>query len=224
MWDQHDDTKFGVVVGLLDALPWLRGLTYVAMMTEPYAFGRQAPWDATWEDVRRQRLQAERPDLGGYAEFWTRRGTPYHPFRTAAGDGYFTNAGRSAYFAAVPTEDLADTLVLIDPDTGLSAKPARGKECLYVLPSEIAELARRATGRSVLLTFQYPNRDRRHRLDHITRCHDLFAGAVGWDRTCWWISSEDTALHCAALSAADTTVLRTAVARIAAQRGWASNS
>lgn len=73
-------------------------------------------------------------------------------------EDHFVNEKRENYFAHVSSEWLSDSVVLIDPDTGLQTegpywtkRPER-----YVKYADIARIARRTRGNSALIVVQFP--------------------------------------------------------------------
>lgn len=69
-----------------------------------------------------------------------------------AKDTYFTQKNRGQYFAGIAGGLLQDSLVFVDPDTGLEVKkPGKG----HVLFSEVKELYQRMNNSSILMLFQH---------------------------------------------------------------------
>lgn len=88
--------------------------------------------------------------------FFKEHSLDYHPYRDSE-RGYFKHKARNTYFASIPTDSLENAAILIDPDVGLETKGRSWKERpdQYVMFKEVAYVVREASGKSVILLFQF---------------------------------------------------------------------
>jgi hypothetical protein len=164
--DKRDHFKFDLWLEVAENVKGIRKLTYIPMLTPsvaPYEKGK-----------RRERLYA-------FLEYWhlpqcrsiTRMrdflGTApfeYHPYRDDDEAG-FQDGSWDAYFRDVQEEWLRDAAILIDPDTGLRPKAPKEPE-KYITFDNVADIVRRSSGNSVVLVFQYLQRNAERREKDLT--------------------------------------------------------
>jgi hypothetical protein len=170
--DRRDYFKFDLWLEVAEKVEGISQLTYIPMLTRsapPYEKGK-----------RRERLY-------GFLKYWhlpqcrsiTRLrdflGTApfeYHPYRDDDEAG-FQDGSWDAYFRGIQKGWLRDTAILIDPDTGISPKPLDQSD-KHVTCGNIAEIVCKSSGSSVVLVFQYLQRNaKRREKDLATRVEDL---------------------------------------------------
>jgi hypothetical protein len=83
----------------------------------------------------------------------------YQPYRDGERKDrdHFEHDKRKEYFAGIPSEWLSDSVVLIDPDTGLPTKGPYWRKSpeKYATYADIAMVAKRATGNAALVVVQF---------------------------------------------------------------------
>lgn len=171
--DERDFLKYDLWMELADHLGEQFRLTFVPMFTGP---------DGTKQGGKRKYPAGERRKclydfLQGFCLpenennrsitklrqfFASKAGRIYHyqPYRDGEKKDrdYFEHEKRSDYFASIPSEWLSNSVVLIDPDTGLETKGRswRKKPERYAKFDDIAISAKRSTGNTILLVVQFP--------------------------------------------------------------------
>jgi len=122
------------------------------------------------------------------------RAYAYHPYRDGKRKDldHFEAEKRNEYFASIPSEWLSDSVVLIDPDTGLETKGPywRKRPERYAEYADIMMVAKRTKGNSALAVVQFPQRNadraegdldyRADRLRQGLRCSGIHDWSVCW--------------------------------------------
>jgi hypothetical protein len=184
--DRRDYFKFDLWLEVAENVAGIRKLTYIPMLT---------PSVAPYEKGKR------RESLYAFLQYWhlpqcisiTRIGDflgvarlEYHLYRDNDETG-FQDGSWDAYFKDVREEWLKDAAILIDLDTGLRPKAPKKVEKpeKYVTCANVANMVRRSSGNSVVVVFQYLQRNAgRRRRDLAEKIRDLHreVGSEGLDR------------------------------------------
>src|SRR5579859_2538118 len=170
--DERDFLKFDLWMELADHLGQCR-LTFVPMFTAPdgtkqggkrkYAVGERRK---CLYDFLQSFCLPENENKRSITElrqfFASKAGRVYHyqPYRDGEKKDcdYFEHERRLDYFTNIPSGWLFNSVVLIDPDTGLETRSRywRKKPERYATFSDIANVAKKSTGNTVLLVVQFP--------------------------------------------------------------------
>ena len=157
--DRRDFYKYDLLVELGRSLRPPGGLTVIPMLT--------AGDDTGEGNLRRYRRRHRDPELHAFvqslqrndpgeikrvAEFLTAHAAPTHFMP----EGYLQATARGDYFAAICAQNLKDSLVFLDPDTGLEVDSKRNERYLHY--AELRDLAARASGDSVFVVYQHKHR------------------------------------------------------------------
>jgi hypothetical protein len=148
--------KYDLVLELIAALPQLRQLTLVPMLTadDGGTNGRLTSYErgAFRDDVftfLRECLASGRRDIRELRRLFSDRPFQFAPY---ADDAFFTG-DRDDYFAGVPGVALQSALVFFDPDNGL--EPAGGPARRHLRYAELAAVMSRANTDSVAVIVQF---------------------------------------------------------------------
>ena len=160
--DRRDLLKYDLVLELAAALPQLRQLTLVPMLTpnDTGTDGRLTSYarGPFREDVfafLRECLASGRRDIRELRRLFDNRPFQYLPY----GDGALFSGDRGAYFAGVPDAALQSALIFFDPDNGL--EPAGGAERRHLRYAELGAIMDRADDHSVAVIVQFLPREQR---------------------------------------------------------------
>ena len=158
--DSRDYFKYDLLLELLETMAFPGGLTYIPMLTKdddtghggitsyPCGSGRR---DLYW--FLRYCLGTEQRDILLLRRFFRDLPHGYRPYRDDhEKNGYFTHENRAAYFRGISSSGLAQSLVFLDPDTGLEV---RSKGHRHVLYDELRSLIDRMGDSSVMVVFQF---------------------------------------------------------------------
>jgi hypothetical protein len=202
--DERDLLKYDLWMELADHLIEQSRLTFVPMLTGPdgtkqggrtnYFVGKRRKCLYDFLQVCLCHNRRAITELRLFFSSDAGRAYRYHPYR----DGerkhldHFEDEKRKEYFASIPSEWLSDSVVLIDPDTGLETKGRywkKGPE-RYAQYADIMMVAKRTKGNSALVVVQFPQRDadraasdldyRAGRLRQELRCSGICDWSVHW--------------------------------------------
>jgi hypothetical protein len=193
--DKRDLFKYDLWLEIANALQ-IRKHTFIPMLTpnDSTKQGGVFPGDAgnyrhsLFEFLKRCRKSRNIKQLRA---FFRGQSLEYHPYRDTE-RGYFRHESRDEYFAGIPRDWLKNSAILIDPDVGLETTGPSWKKRpeQHVMCKEVAEIARAARGKTVILLFQFlqPNakkreadlREREQRLRG-----ELEAVRCGWRPILW---------------------------------------
>ncbi len=157
--DKKDVFKFGVCLKLLKDLK-ISKFTWIAMRTldeeeEPYK-------DFGWVDLELRRFfnRLRQPQnlsitlIEGFFKEHYDTVERFIYYRT------FTSDYRKDYFESINEEKLRDTLILVDPDTGLEVKTMNRKPDQYLKFDELKCLFNKMNKNSILSVFQHKRREK----------------------------------------------------------------
>jgi hypothetical protein len=169
--DERDFVKYDLWMELADYLSTQPRLTFVPMLTGPdgtrqggktkYPVGnrRKCLYDFLQSCLAERRRAIT--ELRRFFRSHTRRA--YRPYKDGKGrDLYpFKIESRQKYFDNIPSGWLIDSVVLIDPDTGLQTKGPYWKRRpeRYAEYGDIVKVAGRTRGDSALIVVQFPQRN-----------------------------------------------------------------
>ena len=191
--DKRDFLKYDLWMELAEYLGEATRLTFVPMLTkrDDTKQGHKTNYDPGVRrrelyDFLRRCVNEEKRSISRLREFLNSR--LYCPYRDGCGGDadYFEPAGRREYFGSIPAADLNDSVVLVDPDTGLETRSSYWKRSpsSYAEYADIVTVARRTVGSSVIPVIQFPQRnadraerDLDHRADRLSR--ELRSSAAG---------------------------------------------
>ena len=170
--DKRDLFKYDLWLEIANALR-IRKHTFIPMLTpnDSTKQGGRFPGDAG--NYRRSIFEflktcRKRRNIKQLRAFLRGQSLDYHPYRDAE-PGYFKHELRNKYFARIPRDWLKNAAILIDPDIGLQTKGPFWKKRpeQYVMCKEVADIVRAASGRSVILLFQFLQPNARKRVDDL---------------------------------------------------------
>lgn len=202
--DERDLLKYDLWMELADHLSEQFRLTFVPMLTGPdgtkqggktkYFVGKRR---RCLYDFLQSCLCHKRRAITELRHFFVSvagRAYAYHPYRDGERQNldHFEVERRKEYFAGIPSEWLSDSVVLIDPDTGLETKGRywRKRPERYAEYADIMMVAKRTKGNSALVVVQFPQRNadraasdleyRVGRLRQKLRCSGIHDWSVYW--------------------------------------------
>lgn len=157
--DKRDFFKFDLVLTLIEHLKPKRSFTYIPMLTPPDDECRMTPtgYSATRNKGLYNFLQEcakfHNRNIINLRFFMRQQGIRYHPYHDAE---YFLEQERETYFCSVDASLLDNSVIMVDPDTGIEAKPEtmRGKENEYIRCSDLLHLQSQMSDSSILTIFQ----------------------------------------------------------------------
>jgi hypothetical protein len=206
--DERDCLKYDLWMELADHLTKPKRLPFVPMLTAPdgteqggktkYVVGERR--ECLYSFLRRCIGDGRRAitELRQFFASEIGRCYAYQPYRDGdtQRNGFFEDKGRKEYFDSIPPESLCNSVVLIDPDTGLETNGSywRRRRERYVKYEDIVSVAKRTIGNSVLAIVQFPQRNsnlakndmdfRAGRLYQVLVC----SGMDGW--SVYWIAQK----------------------------------
>jgi hypothetical protein len=183
--DRRDYFKFDLWLEVAENVRGIRKLTYIPMLTPsvaPYEKGKRR--ESLYAFLQSWHLPQCR-SVSRLSDFLAGARLEYYPYRGSDESG-FQDGSWDAYFRDIEEEWLRDAAILIDPDTGLRPKTSRRLENpeKYVTCANVANLLCRSSGNSVVLVFQYLQRNaERRRRDLAEKVRDLNSevGSEGLD-------------------------------------------
>jgi hypothetical protein len=163
--DDHDFSKYDLLIELVEKTPNLKYLASIVMLTpnrKPNEGGRtnyeqgarrgklhRFLQDCVNQNNGRQRSVIElRNIFDSYCD--------YRPYRDSQGE-FLVDASREEYFKSVPVEILQSSLVFFDPDTGLETPRPKDMENReeYLLFSDLKEVFQHANEVTVFSVYQH---------------------------------------------------------------------
>ena len=157
--DARDYFKYQLLTTLMRALPCLDQLTCLWMLTPPTARhegNRPFVPDPRLPELTeffRSRLNNGSRDVREMRAFFALYRFRYFPYGDAP--PYFSMASRARYFANIPKEALARSLVFFDPDTGMEPKKLLDKHLAF---RELADIFYKLDTDSVAVVYQHLRR------------------------------------------------------------------
>lgn len=202
--DERDFLKYDLWMELADHLSEKPHLTFVPMLTGPD--GTKQGGKTNYLVGKRRKclyyflqfcLCAKRRAITELRQFFVPdagRCYAYQPYRDGEtkGSDHFEDEKRKEYFDNIPSEYLSDSVVLIDPDTGLETEGRywRKRPEGYAKYADIMMVARQTKGNSVLIVVQFPQRNadlarsdldsRAERLRQELKCSEIHDWSVYW--------------------------------------------
>ncbi|HEV2175658.1 MAG TPA: hypothetical protein VGW33_00415 [Terriglobia bacterium] len=177
--DERDFLKYDLWIEVAEHLGRSTSLTFIPMLTEPD--GTRQGGKTKYELGRRREklyvflrhcLDAKSRSILWLREFfqpWTER--RYYPYKdgTSGDTDYFSSHQREGYFDGVQADLLANSAILIDPDTGLETKGRfwRKHPERYVLYSDVVRIAKQSSGDVAIILVQFPQRNAKRRRDDL---------------------------------------------------------
>jgi len=170
--------------------------TYVPMLTPPDRRpneGRRFPADAgryrrTVFDFLKRCRDPNKRNITQLREFFRNQSLSYYGYRDNESE-YFAHESRNEYFTNIPPDSLDDAVILIDPDRGLETrtnywtkKEHRDK---YVTCQNVADVAGRSSGKSVIVLFQFLQPDATKRVGDLREREQRLRDALCSVRTAW---------------------------------------
>ncbi|EQD68516.1 hypothetical protein B1A_07306, partial [mine drainage metagenome] len=151
--DRRDFYKYDLLLELGRALQPPNGINVLPMLTaddggnDGQLTGRVSARDATLFEF----LRAGGPrQLGRVAEHFTQRGVPLR----FVSEELIRKDDRAGYFARIEDQALADSIVFLDPDTGLKSESASRLNTRYLRYDELQTLFARMSSETVLVIYQ----------------------------------------------------------------------
>ena len=173
--DKRDYFKFDLWLEVAENVKGIKQLTYIPMLTSslpPYEKGKRRErlygFLRYWNLPRCRSITRLR-DFLGIAPF------EYDPYRDDD-DAGFQDGSWDDYFRGIPKEWLRDAAILIDPDTGIKGTSPKAPDQpeKYVTCGNIAEMVGNSSGKSVVLVFQFLQKNAEHReKDLVAKIEDL---------------------------------------------------
>lgn len=165
--DEHDYSKYDLLIEVLEKTPELDTLTSALMLT-PDRNSDQGGLIGYEPGLRRFKLFQFLQDCVHGRNGRTRTVTELRRFigryctYLPHGDTHadlFSDATRQGYFANIPQNSLDNALVFFDPDTGLETPDQRSmaNRDEYLLWSDLIAVVNRASERSVFAVYQHYN-------------------------------------------------------------------
>jgi hypothetical protein len=207
--DRRDLFKYDLLADLAGCLPDSR-LVFIPMLTPNddsgegglIAYGRGTR-RGSLVDALRDAVASGIRDIQTLRNLMPSFGVQFMPHRDAS---YFPDVDRVEYFAAVPTQWLAASVVFFDPDIGLqtgTVRYMRGKGAeKYLLYSDLRAVLERATDSSVFVVYQHLQKDATKRAGDLQRrLRDLttqvgvsVAWAIQWGDVAFLVMVRDGAV------------------------------
>jgi hypothetical protein len=158
--DSRDYFKYHLLEDLMGALPQLKQLTILWMLTEPdetgegnVAFADNAELPRLTAFLRTHLDAGDRSVLH-MRDYFAENGIEYTPWHDEK--PYFVKQLRRSYFRSVPDHSLQDALVFLDPDIGLTTQERASEKHLTF--HELAGVLDRMNQGSVAVVYQHFNR------------------------------------------------------------------
>ena len=179
--DERDFMKYDLWIELARYLGDSASVTFIPMLTRNDATkqGGKTRYDCGKRNPRlyaflRHCLDSNNRRIVRLRDFFRKhpQGCYYPYLDDGSKCGYFRHEGRQAYFTEIRKRLLSDAVILIDPDNGLETRGPYWKKNpeKYVRYSEVAELARRSTGKRAILVIQFCPKGANAR-EKFLRCH-----------------------------------------------------
>jgi hypothetical protein len=159
--DKRDLFKYDLWLHVAERVQEITSLTFIPMLTpyDPTNQGGQlpkgpGPYRQELYEFLKGCCNAGDRSIAKLRDFFRERTPAYRPYRETE---YFKHESRDEYFRSIPSELLANAVILIDPDIGLERNAGLGEEGpeRYVACMEIASVAERCSEGSVILLFQF---------------------------------------------------------------------
>jgi hypothetical protein len=174
--DQRDLFKYDLLLDLVDCQTDRR-LTFIPMLTRNDGSGEG---NVVWYecggrrsmlfDFLRDALASGRRDIRLLHELFPCFDVRFTLYRDTE---FFEDAKRREYFAGVPTDSLAHSVVFFDPDVGLQTGSmsymSRNGIHKYLMFPELADIATRTTADSIIVVYQHLQMDATKRTGDVER-------------------------------------------------------
>lgn len=169
--------KYDLLLDLTECLGGRKRLAFIPMLTPNDKSGegsitnyeRGGRRQLLFDDLRQALLSGQR-DIRLLRIAMPKLGVEFMPYRD---DEWFEHATRAEYFEAIPANDLAASVVFVDPDIGLqTGTPGymrrQGYE-KYLMYSELSDTWHRATEDSIMVVYQHLQKDATKRVSDVDR-------------------------------------------------------
>jgi hypothetical protein len=158
--DSRDYFKYHILEDLMGALPQLKRLTILWMLTEPdetgegnVAFADNGELPQLTSFLRSHLASGDRR-VRHMRDYFAANGIEYTPWRDEK--PYFVKQLRRSYFRSVPDHSLRNVLVFLDPDIGLTTQDRPSEKHLTF--HELRGVLDRMNQGSVAVVYQHFNR------------------------------------------------------------------
>ena len=164
--DVKDLFKYDLVQWIIERIPSVDRFTFITMLTK--SDGRSDGNKLDYKDrpgCRNQelvgylseRVEDGRRNVSEIRSYYESRGIRIEIYKESE---YFEHGTRDCYFAEIPDEYLAHSVIMVDPDNGLEVKRSNER---HLLLNEVDDLYRHMSDDSILTAFQHFRREK-HRV------------------------------------------------------------
>jgi hypothetical protein len=161
--DVKDLFKYDLVQWIIERIPSLDRFAFITMLTKndggsdgnklDYE-GRPGYRNQELVGYLRERVEERRRNVSEIRCYYESRGIRIDIYKE---NEYFKHGNRVHYFAEIPDEYLAHSVIMVDPDNGLEVKRSNQR---HFLLNEAADLYRRMNDESILIIFQHFRREK----------------------------------------------------------------
>ncbi len=170
--DARDLFKYDLIISLMSDYELAKNFTFVPMLTPDVSttHGSLTNYKNGWPGTQRNDLvkflsmciKTKRRDIRNIESF-------FHRAKSCSGlsvkiyskDNLFRNETRSNYFDNLPVNLLKNSIIFLDPDTGLEIKSDTNNKEAHLKYVEVRNVYRKMDKNSILLIFQFIPRVRR---------------------------------------------------------------
>jgi hypothetical protein len=175
--DRNDYFKYNLLIYLAEELSGIRKLSIIWMLTKDDASGDGAktryskgPGDRKLFRFLRESLDGGVRDVARMNDYFKEAG---HGFACCSygAEKLLLHQDRANYFGQIPSENLVDAVVFLDPDNGLEVKSATERNLhKYVKYEEVKSIYGKMSSDSCLVVYQHlPRIDRKYFLYNLYR-------------------------------------------------------